>query len=76
MRPRIYSPTVGGGGKEGEQSQEGRSIPEVWLGQPVWLAFVSASSTEYTGGVHEDVNDKDIVVSTERHVGHPAQPLF
>ncbi len=58
------------------RARRSRSIPEAWLGRPVRLVFVSGSSTEYTVGVLEEVNDKGIVLSVESHVGHPAQPLF
>ena len=56
----------------------GRSmpVPEVWLGRPVKLVFVSGSSTEYADGTLEEVNDRGIVLSIETHIGHPAQPLF
>ena len=51
-------------------------VPEAWIGRPVKLVFVSGSSTEYTDGTLEEVNDKGVVLSIETHVGHPAQPLF
>ncbi len=40
------------------------------------LVFVSGASTEYAGGILEEVNDRGIVLSVETHVGHPTQPLF
>jgi hypothetical protein len=51
-------------------------VPEAWIGRPVELVFVSGSSTEYTDGILQEVNDRGIVLSVETHVGHPAQPLF
>ncbi len=40
------------------------------------LVFVSGASTEYTGGILQEVNDRGIVLSVEAHVGHPMQSLF
>lgn len=40
------------------------------------LVFVSGSSTEYSGGDLEEVNDRGIVLLVETHVGYPARPLF
>jgi hypothetical protein len=57
-------------------SQGNAPVPEAWLGRPVELVFVSGSSTEYTDGILQEVNDRGIVLAVETHVGHPAQPLF
>ena len=38
------------------------------------LVFVSGSSTEYTDGDLEEVNDRGIVLLVETHGGHPARP--
>ncbi len=51
-------------------------VPEAWIGRTVELIFISGSSTEYTDGDLEEVNDRGIVLSVETQVGHPAQPLF
>ena len=40
------------------------------------LVFISGASTEYTGGILQEVNDRGIFLSVETHVGHPAKPLF
>ncbi len=40
------------------------------------LVFISGASTEYTGGILQEVNDRGIVLSVETHVGHPMQSLF
>ena len=40
------------------------------------LVFVSGSSTEYTNGDLQEVNDRGIGRSVETHVGHPSQLLF
>ncbi len=37
--------------------------------------FVSGVSTEYAGGILEEVTDRGIVLSVETHVGHAAQSL-
>jgi hypothetical protein len=50
--------------------------PEEWTGRSVKLVFISGSSTEYVDGVLEEVNDRGIVLSSELHIGHPAQQLF
>jgi hypothetical protein len=61
-----------------EREQPGRKHkrPEDWLGRPVKLVFISGSSTEYIDGILEEVNDRGIVLSSEVHVGRPAQSLF
>jgi hypothetical protein len=51
-------------------------VPEAWIGRTVELIFVSGSSTEYTGGRLEEVNDRGIVLTVEGHGEHPARPLF
>ncbi len=51
-------------------------VPEAWIGRAVELVFVSGSSTEYTGGRLEEVNDRGIVLMVEGHGEHPARPLF
>ncbi len=53
-----------------------KQIPEDWLGRPVQLVFISGSSTEYTDGMLEEVNDRGVVLSVDLHVGRPAQSLF
>ena len=53
-----------------------RSVPEAWIGRTVELVFVSGSSTEYTDGRLEEVNDRGIVLMVEGHGEHPARPLF
>jgi hypothetical protein len=57
-------------------SQGNAPVPEAWIDRSVELVFVSGSSTEYTDGILQEVNDRGIVLSVETHVGHPAQPLF
>ncbi len=59
-------------------SEAGKStpLPEAWLGRPVKLVFVSGSSTEYTNGTLEEVNDRGIVLAVGTHVGHPVERLF
>jgi hypothetical protein len=42
----------------------------------VELIFVSGSSTEYTDGYLEEVNDRGIVLRVEGHGEYPARPLF
>jgi hypothetical protein len=51
-------------------------VPEAWIGRAVELIFVSGSSTEYTDGRLEEVNDRAIVLTVEGHGEHPARPLF
>ncbi len=51
-------------------------VPQAWIGQTVELVFVSGSSTEYTDGRLEEVNDRGIVLMVEGHGEHPARPLF
>ncbi len=51
-------------------------VPEAWIGQTVELVFVSGSSTEYTDGRLEEVNDRGIVLTVEAHGEHPARSLF
>ncbi len=51
-------------------------VPEAWLGRPVKLVFVSGSSTEYTVGSLEEINDRGIVLSVKTHIGYPMQSLF
>ena len=51
-------------------------VPEAWIGQTVELIFVSGSSTEYTDGRLEEVNDRGIVLMVEGHGEHPARFLF
>jgi hypothetical protein len=51
-------------------------VPKAWVGRTVELIFVSRSSTEYTGGRLEEVNDRGIVLTVEGHGEHPARPLF
>ena len=53
-----------------------RPVPEAWIGRTVELVFVSGSSTEYTDGRLEEVNDRGIVLMVEGHGEHPARPLF
>ena len=57
-------------------AESGTHIPEAWIGRSVELVFVSGSSTEYTDGDLEEVNDRGIVLLVETHVGYPARPLF
>ena len=40
------------------------------------LVFISGASTEYTDGIFQEVNDRDIVLPVETHAGHPANSLF
>ena len=58
------------------ESKKHRRRPEAWIDQPVKLIFISGASTEYIDGVLEEVNDRGIVMSSEIHVGRPAQSLF
>ena len=51
-------------------------VPQAWIGRTVELVFVSGSSTEYTDGRLEEVNDRGIVLMVEGHGEHPARPLF
>lgn len=51
-------------------------VPEAWIGRAVELIFVSGSSTEYTDGYLQEVNDRCIVLRVEGHGDHPARPLF
>ena len=51
-------------------------VPEAWIGQTVELIFVSGSSTEYTDGRLQEVNDRGIVLMVEGHGEHPARSLF
>jgi hypothetical protein len=57
-------------------AESGAHIPEAWIGRSVELVFVSGSSTEYTDGDLEEVNDRGIVLLVETHGRHPAWPLF
>ena len=59
-------------------SETGRSapVPDAWIGRAVELIFVSGSSTEYTDGYLEEVNDRGIVLKVEGHGEYPARPLF
>jgi hypothetical protein len=51
-------------------------VSEAWIGRAVELIFVSGSSTEYTDGYLEEVNDRGIVLTVEGHGEYPARPLF
>ena len=51
-------------------------IPEAWIGRAVELVFVSGSSTEYSNGYLEEVNDRGIVLTVEGHGEHSARSLF
>ena len=51
-------------------------VPDAWIGRAVELIFVSGSSTEYTHGYLEEVNDRGIVLKVEGHGEYPARPLF
>jgi hypothetical protein len=57
-------------------AESGAHIPEAWIGRSVELVFVSGSSTEYTDGYLEEVNDRGIVPLVETHGRYPARPLF
>jgi hypothetical protein len=57
-------------------AESGTHIPEAWIGRSVELVFVSGSSTEYTDGDLEEVNDRGIVPLVETHGQYPARPLF
>ena len=59
-----------------ESKKHRQPRPEAWIDQPVKLIFISGASTEYVDGVLEEVNDRGIVLSSEIHVGRPAQSLF
>ena len=59
-----------------DEAGKSTPVPEAWIGRPVKLVFVSGASTEYAGGILEEVNDRGIVLSVQSHIGHPAQPLF
>ncbi len=58
------------------EARKSTPVPEAWLGRPVKLVFVSGSSTEYTNGTLEEVNDRGIVLAVGTHVGHPVEGLF
>ena len=57
-------------------ADESTPIHEAWIGRAVELIFVSGSSTEYTDGRLEEVNDRGIVLTVEGHGEHPTRPLF
>jgi hypothetical protein len=60
-----------------ETSEAGSTpVPDAWIGRAVELIFVSGSSTEYTDGYLEEVNDRGIVLRVEGHGEYPARPLF
>jgi hypothetical protein len=58
------------------EPSDSKPVPEAWIGGEVELIFVSGSSTEYTDGRLEEVNDRGIVLTVEGHGEHPARPLF
>ena len=58
------------------EAGDSRPVPEAWIGRAVMLIFVSGSSTEYTDGYLEEVNDRGIVLKVEGHGEYPARPLF
>jgi hypothetical protein len=53
-----------------------RPVLEAWIGRALKLIFVSGSSTEYTDGYLEEVNDRGIVLKVEGPGEYPARPLL